>query len=66
MMIDPLHNKFLHLNLDWVSPSSSCWFRDRNPIEHQTPNGSRLKFDILDIFPFTPESKHMGIVVRDA
>ena len=41
-------------------------FRDRKRIELQTPNGSRLKFDILDIFPFTSESKRMGIVVRDA
>ena len=40
-------------------------FRDRKCIELQTPNGSRLKFDILDIFPFTSESKRMGIVVRD-
>jgi phospholipid-translocating ATPase len=40
-------------------------FRDRKRIELQTPNGSRLNFDILDIFPFTSESKRMGIVVRD-
>ncbi|KAF8810656.1 aminophospholipid-transporting P-type ATPase [Phlegmacium glaucopus] len=40
-------------------------FRDRKCMELQTPNGSRLKFDILDIFPFTSESKRMGIVVRD-
>ena len=40
-------------------------FRDRKCIELQTPNGSRLKFDVLDIFPFTSESKRMGIVVRD-
>ena len=40
-------------------------FRDRKRIELQTPNGSRLTFDILDIFPFTSESKRMGIVVRD-
>ena len=40
-------------------------FRDRKSMELQTPNGSRLKFDILDIFPFTSESKRMGIVVRD-
>ena len=32
-------------------------------IELQTSNGSRLEFDILDIFPFTSESKH--IVIRD-
>lgn len=40
-------------------------FRDRTRIELQAPNGSRLIFDVLDIFPFTSESKRMGIVVRD-
>lgn len=30
-----------------------------------TPTGSDLHFDILEIFPFTSESKRMGIVVRD-
>ncbi|KAF8882850.1 hypothetical protein BD779DRAFT_1612401 [Infundibulicybe gibba] len=40
-------------------------FRDRTRIELQTPNGSRISFDVLDIFPFTSESKRMGIVVRD-
>lgn len=29
------------------------------------PNGDTLTFDILDIFPFTSESKRMGIIVRD-
>ncbi|KAI0742965.1 protein transporter [Daedaleopsis nitida] len=41
-------------------------FRDRTRIELQTPTGSRMSFDVLDIFPFTSESKRMGIVVRDA
>ncbi|KAF9458109.1 hypothetical protein BDZ94DRAFT_1174287 [Collybia nuda] len=40
-------------------------FRDRTRIELQTPSGSRISFDVLDIFPFTSESKRMGIVVRD-
>lgn len=40
-------------------------FRDRTRIELQTPGGSRISFDVLDIFPFTSESKRMGIVVRD-
>lgn len=35
-------------------------------MELQTPTGARLIYDILDIFPFTSESKRMGIVVRDA
>jgi phospholipid-translocating ATPase len=40
-------------------------FRDRTCIELQDPSGSRIKFDVLNIFPFTSESKRMGIVVRD-
>lgn len=40
-------------------------FRDRTRIELQTPSGSRISFEVLDIFPFTSESKRMGIVVRD-
>ncbi|THG97433.1 hypothetical protein EW026_g4568 [Hermanssonia centrifuga] len=40
-------------------------FRDRTRIELQTPAGSRLLFEVLDLFPFTSESKRMGIVVRD-
>ncbi|TRM63107.1 hypothetical protein BD626DRAFT_402886 [Schizophyllum amplum] len=40
-------------------------FRDRTRIELQTPTGARIAFDVLDIFPFTSESKRMGIVVRD-
>ncbi|KAI1787404.1 aminophospholipid-transporting P-type ATPase [Ganoderma leucocontextum] len=41
-------------------------FRDRTRIELQTPTGARISFDVLDIFPFTSESKRMGVVVRDA
>lgn len=40
-------------------------FRDRTKIELQTPSGSRISFSVLEIFPFTSESKRMGIVVRD-
>ncbi|KAK2460436.1 hypothetical protein APHAL10511_007601 [Amanita phalloides] len=40
-------------------------FRDRTRIELQDPMGSRLKFEVLNIFPFTSESKRMGIVVKD-
>lgn len=43
----------------------SLVFRDRTRIELQTPSGSKISFDVLDIFPFTSESKRMGIVVRD-
>ncbi|KIY46035.1 phospholipid-translocating P-type ATPase [Fistulina hepatica ATCC 64428] len=40
-------------------------FRDRTRIELQTPSGGRLAFEVLELFPFTSESKRMGIVVRD-
>ncbi|PAV15674.1 aminophospholipid-transporting P-type ATPase [Pyrrhoderma noxium] len=40
-------------------------FRDRTHITLQTPEGMRLEFEVLDIFPFTSESKRMGIVVRE-
>jgi phospholipid-translocating ATPase len=40
-------------------------FRDRTRMTLTTPSGSTATFDILDIFPFTSESKRMGIVVRD-
>jgi phospholipid-translocating ATPase len=40
-------------------------FRDRTKMILSTPNGGSLSFDILDVFPFTSESKRMGIVVRD-
>jgi phospholipid-translocating ATPase len=31
----------------------------------RTPNGDIEEFEILLIFPFTSESKRMGIIVRD-
>jgi phospholipid-translocating ATPase len=40
--------------------------RDRTKIVLQTPTGARITYDVLDIFPFTSETKRMGIVVRDA
>ncbi|KAG5338797.1 hypothetical protein C0989_006224 [Termitomyces sp. Mn162] len=40
-------------------------FRDRTKIDLRTPSGVIISFDVLDIFPFTSESKRMGIVVRD-
>jgi phospholipid-translocating ATPase len=39
--------------------------RDRSSITLQDPSGARLTYTILEIFPFTSESKRMGIVVRD-
>ncbi|KAF8272734.1 aminophospholipid-transporting P-type ATPase [Lactarius quietus] len=40
-------------------------FRDRTRIELRTPTGSTIAYDVLELFPFTSESKRMGIVVRD-
>ena len=40
-------------------------FRDRTRIKLRTPSGATLTYDVLEIFPFTSESKRMGIVVRD-
>jgi len=40
-------------------------FRDRQKMELCTMDGTTFVFDILEIFPFTSESKRMGIVVRD-
>jgi len=40
-------------------------FRDRTRITLQTPLGTEISYEILEIFPFTSESKRMGIVVRD-
>lgn len=39
--------------------------RDRTSITLQAPTGSLLKYDILELFPFTSESKRMSIVVRE-
>ncbi|CAE6365942.1 unnamed protein product [Rhizoctonia solani] len=38
--------------------------RTRTQIELQTPDGTTLIYSILAIFPFTSESKRMGIVVQ--
>ncbi|EJD04848.1 phospholipid-translocating P-type ATPase [Fomitiporia mediterranea MF3/22] len=40
-------------------------FRDRTHMTLQTPEGAHLEFEVLDIFPFTSESKRMGILVRE-
>jgi phospholipid-translocating ATPase len=34
-------------------------------IELCTPSGTTLTYDVLEIFPFTSDSKRMGIVMRD-
>lgn len=40
-------------------------FRDRTRIELQTPEGNHVEYEVLELFPFTSESKRMGIVVRE-
>ena len=39
--------------------------RDRTSMTLQSSSGHTLTFDILAVFPFTSESKRMGIIVRD-
>uniref|UniRef100_A0A8C4SGB7 Phospholipid-transporting ATPase n=1 Tax=Erpetoichthys calabaricus TaxID=27687 RepID=A0A8C4SGB7_ERPCA len=39
--------------------------RDLSSVHLRTPGGQILNFTILQIFPFTYESKRMGIIVRD-
>lgn len=39
--------------------------RDRTSMTLRLRSGTTLAYDILDVYPFTSESKRMGIVVRD-
>lgn len=39
--------------------------RDISQIKLRNPHGQILKYDILQIFPFSSETKRMGIIVRD-
>lgn len=39
--------------------------RDRTSMTIRLPDGTTQAFEVLEIFPFTSESKRMGIVVRD-
>uniref|UniRef100_A0A673JBW7 Phospholipid-transporting ATPase n=1 Tax=Sinocyclocheilus rhinocerous TaxID=307959 RepID=A0A673JBW7_9TELE len=39
--------------------------RDQSSMQLRTPSGQILNFTILQAFPFTYESKRMGIIVRD-
>uniref|UniRef100_A0A671QHX4 Phospholipid-transporting ATPase n=1 Tax=Sinocyclocheilus anshuiensis TaxID=1608454 RepID=A0A671QHX4_9TELE len=39
--------------------------RDQSSVQLRTPSGQILNFTILQAFPFTYESKRMGIIVRD-
>ena len=40
-------------------------FRDRRRIDLETPSKTLVSFEVLDIFPFTSETKRMGIIVQD-
>ncbi|CAG8503587.1 1121_t:CDS:10 [Cetraspora pellucida] len=40
-------------------------FRDMNEIHLRTADGEILEYSILQTFPFTSESKRMGIIVKD-
>ena len=40
-------------------------YRDRKTLNLEAPGGSTLSYEVLEIFPFTSESKRMGIIVRD-
>lgn len=39
--------------------------RDISQIKLRNPHGQILKYDILQMFPFSSETKRMGIIVRD-
>ncbi|XP_053402729.1 probable phospholipid-transporting ATPase IIB [Mercenaria mercenaria] len=39
--------------------------RDLNSMQLRAPNGAILAYTILHIFPFTSESKRMGIILKD-
>jgi phospholipid-translocating ATPase len=38
--------------------------RDLRSMEIETPLGKVLRYEILQLFPFTSERKRMGIVVK--
>jgi phospholipid-translocating ATPase len=39
--------------------------RDLNTMTLRTPLGTLLSYNILQVFPFTSESKRMGIILQD-
>lgn len=39
--------------------------RDLSSISLRSPNGQIIKYSVLQLFPFTSESKRMGIIVKD-
>ena len=40
--------------------------RDRSSMTLRLPDGATQRFEVLEIFPFTSESKRMGVVVRES
>jgi phospholipid-translocating ATPase len=40
-------------------------YRDRKRIDLETPSKTIISFEVLEIFPFTSETKRMGIIVQD-
>ncbi|KAJ3022558.1 putative aminophospholipid-translocase [Thoreauomyces humboldtii] len=44
----------------------ALYFRDRQSIRIRAADNQMLDFEILEVFPFTSETKRMGIIVRDA
>ncbi len=38
--------------------------RELTTMQIQTPHGDTLQYEILQLFPFTSETKRMGIIVR--
>ncbi|XP_055890293.1 probable phospholipid-transporting ATPase IIB isoform X1 [Biomphalaria glabrata] len=52
--------------VSWAESVNLALFkRDLNSITLRTPTGAFVTYTILQIFPFTSESKRMGIIVRD-
>ncbi|KAJ1341072.1 hypothetical protein BSLG_004313 [Batrachochytrium salamandrivorans] len=43
----------------------TLYFRDMSLIRLKTMHGNILDFEIINVFPFTSETKRMGIILRD-
>lgn len=44
----------------------TLFHRDLNSMQLKAPDGHLLNYNILKIFPFTSETKRMGIIVKVA
>lgn len=52
--------------VNWTeSVGLTLFSRERTKMELKGPNGDILAFEVLEVFPFTSETKRMGIVIRD-